>query len=311
MINPNTLYKVTGVYKNGQMIVGCHLVGEDGSQSDEDRERVIWMINRGIITNMRLQKGKDNEIILRGKGVNLNNLPTIKMTSNSKNLTSSNNCMQGSTNGGVNGINDIRKSTQNTKGMYKITKRIMYKTSCLGYEIQDYKGNTTRVKRDDAIKLALQKLIINASAGKRYIKEKNLEVVDLIGKGCDLRAIPILIVDNTTGKIVDPSKEKSNLTVRSAYMKHSGIICNTLSNTKIPFKGGDFILCGADGKIQIKDRISVEHEYVKDTESASAVCDDYLSLINDYYIEIFGSKPIRLTNKMVKSWAILKPRTTK
>ena len=66
-------------------------------------------------------------------------------------------------------------------------------------------------------------------------------------------------------------------------------------------------MCGADGRIQIMDRISVEKEYTKDTESASAVCDDYLNHINDYYIEIFGNKPVKLTNKMIKSWAILKP----
>lgn len=300
MINPNIMYKVTGVYKNGQMIVACHLVGEDGSESDESRERVVGLISKGIITNMRIQKGKDNEIILRGKGVNLNNLPTIKVSSdeNKNNIK-------------TNGIsNSIRNSTQqnneNTIGKYKITKRIMYKKTCLGYEIQDCRGNKTRAKRDDVIKLALQGLIVNASAGKRYIESKGAETIDLIGKGCDIRKLPILIVDRT-GKIVDPSKEKSSLTVRSAYMKHSGMICNTANNTKIHFKGGDFILCGADGKIHIMDRISVEKEYTKDAESASAVCDDYLNHINDYYIEIFGNKPIKLTNKMVKSWTILKP----
>ena len=77
MVNPNVLYSVTGRYMDGQKLVAYHLVGEDGSQAQEGKERVIWLIGKGVITNMRLQSGTNGEVIIRGKGVNLNNLPVF------------------------------------------------------------------------------------------------------------------------------------------------------------------------------------------------------------------------------------------
>jgi hypothetical protein len=119
----------------------------------------------------------------------------------------------------------------------------------------------------------------------------------------------MLIVDSN-GKIVDPSIGNSELTVRGAYMKNSGVIRDTTTNKTIPFKAGEFIICGANGEIKIKDRLEVEKSYTKDNDNATAVCDDYLGRISKYSVEIFGNRPIQLTDKMVKAWVIMKPVRT-
>ena len=302
MVNPNVVYRVTGRYMDGQKVIGYHLVGEDGSQAQESRDRVIWLIGKGVITNMRVQLGADGEAILRGKGINLNNLPVYDPNKDKYRNTESS---QQVANSGV----SVRKSSVagvSPMGQYTITHRIMIKNKCLGYQLIDYSGAVTRKKRDEVIKLAIQKLISNAVV-QRYTKpETNKPELILRGVNCELSKLPILVVSDN-GKIVDPTKNKDGFTVRSAYMKHSGIIHDTVNNIRIPFKAGDFIICEANGAIIIKDRLSVEKLYKKDTESAQAFCDDYLDTASNCYIELFGSKPIQLTKAMIKSWIILKP----
>lgn len=302
MVNPNVVYRVTGRYMDGQKVIGYHLVGEDGSQAQESRDRVIWLIGKGVITNMRVQLGADGEAILRGKGINLNNLPVYDPNKDKYRNTESS---QQAANSGV----SVRKSSVagvSPMGQYTITHRIMIKNKCLGYQLIDYSGAVTRKKRDEVIKLAIQKLISNAVV-QRYTKpETNKPELILRGVNCELSKLPILVVSDN-GKIVDPTKNKDGFTVRSAYMKHSGIIHDTVNNIRIPFKAGDFVICEANGAIIIKDRLSVEKLYKKDTESAQAFCDDYLDTASNCYIELFGSKPIQLTKAMIKSWIILKP----
>lgn len=302
MVNPNVVYRVTGRYMDGQKVIGYHLVGEDGSQAQESRDRVIWLIGKGVITNMRVQLGADGEEIIRGKGINLNNLPVYDPNKDKYRNTESS---QQVANSGV----SVKKSSVagvSPMGQYTITHRIMIKNKCLGYQLIDYSGAVTRKKRDEVIKLAIQKLISNAVV-QRYTKpETNKPELILRGVNCELSKLPILVVSDN-GKIVDPTKNKDGFTVRSAYMKHSGIIHDTVNNIRIPFKAGDFVICEANGAIIIKDRLSVEKLYKKDTESAQAFCDDYLDTASNCYIELFGSKPIQLTKAMIKSWIILKP----
>lgn len=302
MLNPNTIYRVTGRYMDGQKLIGYHLVGEDGSQAQEGRDRVIWLIGKGIISNMRIQLGNDGEAIIRGKGINLNTLPVFdpnknkyRNTENSQAVAHSNVSVKSSS------VQDV-----SPMGQYKIVRRIMLKNKCLGYELQDYSGAVSRKKREDVMKLAVQKLVCNAVAQRYTRPDSSTPELILRGVNCDLGKLPILIV-NEQGKIVDPTKDKSSFTVRSAYMKHSGVVHDKIHNSKIPFKAGDFILCGANGEIDIKDRLSVEKDYRKDTENSHAVCDDYLETAQNYLIEIFGSKPIQLNSQMIKNWVILKP----
>lgn len=304
MLNPNVKYNVTGRYMDGQSLIGYHLVGEDGSQAQEGTARVLWLIEQGVILNMRTQKDKEKGIIPRGKGINLNNLPIYDV---GKQQFRGDNKSQEAANSKV----PVRKNDidANAMGQYKILRRIMYKNTCMGYEVQDYSGAITRKKKEDVKKLALQKLISNAVANKTIKQGTNKPELVLRGVGCKLRTLPVLIVKDN-GKIVDPTKEANDadLTIRVAYMKHSGIIYNENKTKKISFKTGDFIVCNAGGQISIQDRISIEKKYCVDKTLQNAVCDDYLDMCAEYIVEIFGAKPIQLTDKVVKAWVIMRPR---
>lgn len=302
MINPNVIYTVTGRYMDGQRLVAYHLVGEDGSQAKEPKERVIVLIQQGLISNMRLQIGSNGEAIIRGKKINLNNLPVFD---EAKQQFRGDDISQSAANSSV----SVKKSTvdnASTMGQYKILKRIMMKNKCLGYEIQDHSGRITRKKRDDVVRLATQKLISNAVANKYSGKDGQLHII-LRGVDCDLAKLPMLIV-NEHGKIVDPTKDESAITVRCAYMKHGGTIHDSAKNKRINFKFGEYIICGINGSISIKSKEEVAKEYNIDKNSQSAICDDYLESVKNYYIEIFGSKKVQMTPNMVLGWAILKPK---
>jgi hypothetical protein len=89
-------------------------------------------------------------------------------------------------------------------------------------------------------------------------------------------------------------------------MKRNGILKDTFNNKIVQFKSGDFILCGANGELTVKERKDVEQCLDKDTTTNKAICDDYIVDNDRYQVEIFGNKPITLTSNMIKSWAVLK-----
>lgn len=305
MTNPNVLYKVTGRYMDGQKLIGYHLVGEDGSQSRESKDRIIFLIGKGIITNMRIQRGSDNEIILRGKGVNLNKLPVYDTV---KNKYRNNSISQHVASSGV----SVDKSSVDgisQMGQFTITKRILFKNKCLGYEVVDYSGAVRRINRETLIKMGRERLISNAIVQQCLDKSGNTRII-VRGVKCDLNKLPVLIV-NSSGKIIDPTKEADKISVRIAYMRHSGIIHDTTNNKVITFKAGEFIACGVNGRIDIKTRQDIENNYTLDTEHNTAICDNFTSVISGYFIESFGGKTIKLTPNMVKSWKIFKPKSKK
>lgn len=304
MINPNVMYSVTGRYVDGNKVLGYHLVGDDGSQSRETRERIIWLIGKGIISNMRTQVDEDGNILIRGKGVNLNTLPKFDVA---KQKYSNSNISQEVANSKV----DISKSTVDNidkMGQYKILRRIMYKNNCLGYEVQDYSGKITKMKRDNVINFAMQKLICNAEARKYIDSGSNTPKITLRGVGCELSKLPFLIVTDK-GEIVDPAKETDKFTVRGAYMKCGGIIKQVSTGKTKAFRNGDFIVCKLNGDINILSRIEMESKYTIKNDESKAACDDYLYNMGSYQIELFGNKPINLTGDMVKSWTIFKPKS--
>lgn len=301
MLNPNVIYRVTGRYMEGQKLIGYHLVGEDGSQAQETKERVIWLIGKGIISNMRVQLGADREIIIRGKGINLNKLPVFDQA---KQQFRNNEISQSAANSKVN-VNRSQVDSINQMGQYTITRRIMYKNQCLGYEVVDYSGRKSRMSKAQINNLAIQKLISNAIAHKTFSSETGEARVVLRGVGIELRNLPYLIVTDN-GQVIDPSTE-TKTSVRSAYLKQSGMLKNNSTGEVVPFRAGDYAVCGVNGNITIKGKLDMEKSYSKGSELSSAICDDYI-IDNQYSIELFGAKPVGITSNMIKSWVILNAR---
>ena len=296
MINPGILYKVTGRYMDGQNVIGYHLVGEDDSQSKESKDRVIYLIGKGIITNMRVQIGTDDKVIIRGKGVNLNNLPVYDI---GKDKFRNSEQSQIAAHSNV----SVPNSNAAQMGQYRIVKRIMLKNKCLGYEVQDYTGALTRKKRSQVIQLATQRLLSNAIVQKYQKDAESTPELILRGVGCDLTKLPVLIVDENNN-IIDPTLNRDKLSVRATYMKHGGILHDTLNNKKIPFKAGEFLVYNTNGIIDIIGSQIIKNNYTK-SNNTSAICDDYLSFASKYYIEVFGSKPVQLNDAIIKKWVIL------
>lgn len=299
MYNANITYRVTGRYMHGQNVTAYHLVGSDGSQLKENKERIIYLIRNGYIENMRIQT-VDNQYIIRGKGINLNNLPVFDEGKQQfRNDTMSQHVANSS-------VQPKRDYNVNPMGQYTITKRIMNKNTCLGYVIVDHSGKETRVSRSKTIELAIKKLISNATAQKYKRPDSDKPDIILRGAGCDLGKLPILII-GADGKVIDPMVEKQGLTVRAAVMKQAGIIYDNIHNKRLPFESGDFILCNANGSLTPIKREQLKQEFTIDTSTNTATCDDYLANLANFSIEIFGTKPRVLSPENVLTWRIVKP----
>ena len=282
---------------NGSNITAYHLVGEDGSQIVATKERAIYMIGRGKIENMRIQASGDN-IILRGKGINLNTLPVFDV--NKSNFRNN----QASQAVASNNVAPKKESTVNKMGQLEIKKRIMYKTTCLGYVVSDMSGKELKLSRKRVVELASQRLISNAIAQKYCPTGTNDVTVIIRGVGCDISKLPIVQVDEN-GNVIEQVDY-----MRAVRMKRGGIIYDTNKNTKIVFRPGDYIICGSNAVLralnfdEANKIIKVVHD--KDT----AICDKYLDNLKNYPIEMFGSSAQCINPEQVKRWPIIKIEKT-
>ena len=69
-------YSVVGRYMVGSEVTAYHIVGEDGSQHKATKEQLILLADRGLMLNCRIQM-YNGKPLLRGKGVNLGELPVF------------------------------------------------------------------------------------------------------------------------------------------------------------------------------------------------------------------------------------------
>ncbi len=170
-------YSVVGRYMAGSEVNGYHLVGEDGSQAKVSKEQLIFLIGRGVIVNCRVQM-LNGKPLLRGKGVNLNELPivdekhgTIKKGEDTL----------ASKNKPANGASPL--------GRLSIVGRIMHRNTCVGYIVKDTGGVERKLSRANVLELAAKKLIANAT-----VQKYNGQVL-LRGVGVDLSLLPSIQAD--------------------------------------------------------------------------------------------------------------------
>ena len=299
-------YRVVGRYVDGQKITGYHLVGSDGSQLPVDKDLAIYMISNGKIENMRIQSDTSsdkNGIIIRGKGVNLTKLPTYDEKKNTFRGDSNSQAVAN------NKIQPKKDSGLNPMGQFKLVGRIMRGNICMGYVVEDRSGSISRFSRSKVLNLGIQKLISNAEVHK-IKSEGNTEAQFILrGRGCSIKDLPILIV-NDDGKIIDPNKKETGTSFRAMRVRRSGLIFDKATNTKKPFNAGSYLICGVGGNIKIETTETVIARYVLDKELSSAMCDNYLENISNYSIELFGQPPVNLSKDMILKWGILKIKET-
>lgn len=300
MANANITYRVTGRYMTGSTVTAYHLVGEDGRQFVASKERIIFLIGKGAVENMRIQTNGD-DMILRGKGINLNNLPVYDINKN--NFRGN----QASQTAAATNVAPKKNSGVNPMGQFKLTKRIMYKTNCLGYIVTDLSGQEKKFSRKRVVELATQRLLSNAIVQRYTPKGATESQLILRGVGCDISTLPTVAVDQY-GKIIDTEENnnKQEVYMRAVRMKRGGIVHDSKKNKRIAFEPGDYILCGINGTLRPIKQLEAKDIFTLSGDTTEAVCDDYLENLTNYPIELFGSPAQMLNPNQVKRWPIVK-----
>ena len=281
----NTVYRVTGRYMVGSEIAAYHLVGDNGSTLIVNRDKAILMISRGLIENMRVQYN-GNSVIVRGKGVNLNTLPVFDTNKDR-----------------FRGNKIQRQDKANIMSKYTIVKRIMVKTSCVGYVISDISGKELKLNRQKIIEFAIKGLITNAEAKKYTQANEQQPKVVLRGLGCDLRSLPTIIVD-MNGNVVDTTKNNQKVILRATQVRKSGILYCDKNNKSKTFYSGDYIVCTVNGGLDVIKNRDAKNILSRAIDK-SALCDLYLENLSNYSIEFLGQTKQKLVPSMILKWPIV------
>lgn len=298
MANMHITYKVVGRYMNGKEVDGYHFIGSDNSSLALNKERTIYFIGKGLIENMRIS-ANNGEVLIRGKGVNLNNLPVYD---ESKQKYRPGAISQNAANSSAR-AREI--DSRNNMSKFKIVKRIMQGTSCVGYVLEDVSGNIRNVSRDTVLECARTNRLSNAVVNKVTDPKTGALTYALRGvNGCQIKRLPILIIDQS-GRIVDPTKSVSGVVIRATRMKHGGIVTHVNGSSQT-FGVGDFLMVNPSGQIRIVPGTEFIQNYTPESSLTTATCDHCLECVSDYTVEIYGSNAIVLNPSFVLTWNVAK-----
>ena len=287
----NEIYYVTGKYMTGSEVTAYHLTSDSGQSLIVNKEKAILMISRGLIENMRVQYS-DDEVIIRGKGINLKTIPVFDMNKNE--FRQSNAPKQGTTN---------KTTRQNPMSQYRIVKRMMFKTSCIGYIVVDAANRESRMKKDKAIELALKGYIINADAQKYIPAGETEPKIVLRGVGCEIKKLPAVLVDQS-GRLIDDTANNEIIT-RATLMRRGGILYNNYAKNKKTFAPGDYIVCTPNGGLDVLPAAKAK-DVLNRSEATSTVCDSYLNNVAYYNVEFYGDAKRDIAPAMVIKWPVVK-----
>lgn len=273
-------YTVIGKIRNGQEIDKYVVRGLDGSILSLSRDEVIIQGSRGVISNIRVQTC-NGKAIIRGKGVDLTTLPEMN----------------------VNNGNVKAKSVKKADKV-AITKRIMLNGKLVGYEIRGQNGITKNVLRKNIISLITNGKVENAELTRWTNPKTNRTEIIIRGVGCDIGSLPILIT-NSSGKIIDPSKESSGLSTRALLVNKGGFVINKKTKKQENFMTGDFLVITLSGDIKVESKESIIRNYKIIKGINESTVDNYVTNIDNYVIEVFGNKDIELNKEVIKKWTII------
>lgn len=194
-------YSVVGRYMNGSVVTNYHIIGEDGSQFKVSKNQLVRLIDQGKIVNCRVQMYNDKPI-LRGKGINLNDLPIYdekrSKIKNGENL-------------GLVKPRGKDSDPNSVFGQLLIEGRIMSGNICVGYVVVNAGGIKKRLSKEKVYMMAAEKQIGNA----RVQMYNNKPI--LRGVGISLDKLPSIQVnakvkqdDTKIGKLVADSMRKVN-----------------------------------------------------------------------------------------------------
>lgn len=198
----NVKYNVVGRYMAGSTVSGYHILGSDGSQMKVSKNFLVRLIDKNKVDNCRVQM-YNNETIIRGKGININDLPVFdERRGELKHLA-----ITGETEKiGMENPNEVF-------GKLAITKRIMMGNSCVGYEVTSTNGIVKKLSRDKVIEMASERQIGNARV------QRDNDKVILRGVGTALDKLPVIIVD-ANGKEIATIEEELDASANARIASH-------------------------------------------------------------------------------------------
>lgn len=266
-------YRVSSRYMEGSHVLGYRLIGENGSKRNVSREDMISMAEAGLIENIRIQTCPDGSKIVRGKGININELPVRSIKDG----------------------NDIWQSTR-----YFITRRVFKGDICIGYEVEDRSGNRRRLSKKDIKSLVADGVIGNVKIG--VAKDSNGKMYTaLVGTGIKIHELPKIVVDDNNNVI----SNGHNVTLRAIKASYSGIVEN-LSNGAIKrFRKGEYIVIGYDGEVEIVTQDEFNRAYRR-VNSNIAYCDSYLDNIDRYKIKVVETGDKLLSKRDILKWSTVR-----
>ena len=164
-------YAIIGRYMNGKEVTGYQLQDESGKSKRYTKEQVYFLVGKGAITNCSGQIYED-KVILKGKGINLNDLPIADERKGSIRNTEA--------------VGKVRKGKTSTDVMNQciIVGRLEANGRTVGYTVKNAGGATRKLKREDVLTLAKNGGIGNARV--QMYKGKPL----LRGVGVNLNDLP-------------------------------------------------------------------------------------------------------------------------
>ena len=167
------LYQIVARWMDGKKVIGYQLLCLDNMKRyRRSKEQVVFLVGRGQITNCTGQLYNDG-VLLRGKGVDLEQLP--KFQANGE-LTNTEN------------LGRIRRGTsaEDAVNQLIIVGRVKNGRSVSAYVLQNVGGGRAIVTRDEVIERARRGEIGNARV-QRYNGELLLK-----GVNCSLDQLPIM-----------------------------------------------------------------------------------------------------------------------
>lgn len=283
-------YEVVARYMDGTSVVGYRFRNSMGQESDANTALTMQLINAGLVTNMRLRNNKDPETgrtttDIRGKGINLLNLPRYDVNKAK--------------------FNEPSKPNRKIHAKYRITKRIVVpKIGCVGYAIADSSGREVNISLDKALELCKSALISNAAERKVPVNnEKNEYRQIIVGIGESLQSLPTIYIDSNGNKI-DTTKKNQVYTLRAARMKRGGIVYNEAKGTKDSFSLGDYLLITPNGSLKIMKAKDIANK-IRRSQNSRAICDDNLDNLYNFSVELYGDPKVVIQKQMALRWAIV------
>lgn len=185
-------YKIVGRYMDGTAVTAYHIIGTNGVEVKASKDLVTYYIGRGMITNAKCQPSSDGNLIIRGMGINLNDLP-VKNERTGEIKDSH----------GGQSINVAARTNKKNMLQMEIIARLFNGNRVIGYVIRDSYGNEKKIDRDTIMKMAEAGRISNA----RIAQDGDDKV--LRGIGCKIDELPRMRVskDNKI-EVIDEIKEK-------------------------------------------------------------------------------------------------------